>query len=249
MSSLLQINHLHKHYPGTPKPVIALHDVSLELFEGQVLGLLGPNGAGKTTLSSILATLTPPSSGDILWHGKSIDKQLSHYRLQVGYCPQRPNLFTNLTLRDNLLFAARFYGLSDSRAAENLKGLTLQLNLGDYLDAKPTVLSGGWKQRFMMARALMHGPKILILDEPTVGLDPHIRHQIWEVIKSLKSQGVSILLTTHYLDEAEQLADRVCMMDKGTIKLIETPAKLKDNFHLPNLESIYLQLIQEEAGS
>ena len=249
MTSFLQINHLHKHYQQANKPVIALHDVSLELFEAQVLALLGPNGAGKTTLSTLLATLIPPSSGHILWRGKSIYQHLDPYRKQVGYCPQRPNLFSNLTLRDNLLFAARFYGLSDKISQERLKELSNQLHLDDYLDSKSMTLSGGWRQRFMIARALMHSPKILILDEPTVGLDPHIRRQIWEIIKSLKSDGVSILLTTHYLDEAEQLADRVCMMDKGQIKLIETPTKLKDSFHLPNLESIYLQLIQEETGA
>ncbi len=206
--------------------MVALHDVSLELFEGQVLGLLGPNGAGKTTLSAILATLIPPSSGNISWRGKSVYEQLDKYRLLVGYCPQRPNLFTNLTLKDNLLFAARFYGLSDSKGAERLKALSEELDLHDYLDSKSMMLSGGWRQRFMIARALMHNPKILILDEPTVGLDPHIRRQIWAIIQKLKSNGVSIILTTHYLDEAEQLADRVCMMDKGQIKLIETPAKL-----------------------
>jgi len=247
MSFILEAKHLHKHYPAQPKPVIALHDVSLKLYPGQVLALLGANGAGKTTLSSILATLTPPTLGEVLFQGHPVQKNLNEYRRFVGYCPQRSNLHPQLSLKDTLLFSGRFYGLSEVVVQKNLRELVEQLNLEDYLEAKPMVLSGGWKQRFMMAKALMHGPKVLILDEPTVGLDPQIRQQIWEKISLLRSQGVSILLTTHYLNEAEQLANWVCMMDKGSIKLIDKPENLKNNFHLPNLEAVYLQLMQEET--
>ncbi|MES2504567.1 MAG: ABC transporter ATP-binding protein [Myxococcota bacterium] len=249
MSPVLEVKHLHKHYPAKGKPVVALHDTSLDLHTGQVFALLGANGAGKTTLSSILATLMKPTLGDVLFHGKSIYQDLRAYQRNVGYCPQRANLNNLLSLQDNLLFAGRFYGLSAQASRNSLAELTEQLNLEDYLDARPMVLSGGWKQRFMMARALMHGPKILILDEPTVGLDPQIRQQIWEKIRLLKAQGVSILLTTHYLDEAEQLADWVCMMDKGSIKLIAKPDELMDKFQLSTLEAVYLQLMQEEAGA
>lgn len=248
MTPLLQIINLHKHYQTEPEPTVALHDISMELAQGQVFALLGPNGAGKTTLSSVIASLTPPSSGEVRWNGASIELDLLKYRRAVGYCPQRTNLNPTLNLRENLLFAARFYGLTKEESLERLEILARQLDLDDYLDAMPMVLSGGWKQRFMMARALMHDPYILILDEPTVGLDPYVRRQIWKVVKLLREQGVAILLTTHYLEEAEQLADWVCMMDKGKIKLIERPDELMRQFEKSNLEAVYLQLLQEEAG-
>src|SRR3989338_10427308 len=241
-TKMLEVRHLDKHYPAKPKPVLALQDISLVFYPAEVLALLGANGAGKTTLSNIIASLFPPYSGEVLWEGRSIYDDLKAYRRLVGYCPQRANLNSQLTLQDNLLFAGRFYGLSEAEVQKNLKALTEQFNLGDYLQAKPAILSGGWKQRFMMARALMHHPKILILDEPTVSLDPQIRRQIWELIRCLKSQNISVLLTTHYMEEAEVLADRVCFMDAGKIKLMDRPENLKVHFSLATLEEVYFHL-------
>ena len=123
-----------------------------------------------------------------------------------------------------------------------------QFELTPYLQQKASVLSGGYKQRFMIARALMHNPKLVILDEPTVGLDPHIRRQLWSKIKELKNDGITVILTTHYLDEAEQLADRVCVLDQGAIKLIDTPDKLKADFKMQNLEDVFIALMQNQSG-
>lgn len=201
---------------------------------------------GKTTLSSILATVHPPSGGDIKYEGQSIYQQLAVYRRQVGYCPQKPNL--NAYLTDNLYFAGRFYNLSIAEIEESVKELIEQLELGVYLDRLPTSLSGGWRQRFMLARALIHRPTILILDEPTVALDPYVRRQLWEKIKMLRSQGLSIILMTHYLDEAEVLADRVCILDRGIIKLIDNPTNLKSDFKLAGLEDVFLKLTEKEVG-
>lgn len=244
--SCINIKNIKKSYRCTDGSVKhALRGVSLTIGSGEIFGLLGVNGAGKTTLSSILATLHPPTAGEITFGGKSIYDDLVTYRSQVGFCPQRPNLDGSLTLEQNLRFAGRYYRMPAVAIAARLSKLVDQFELGDYLGKKADELSGGYRQRFMVARCLMHNPKIVLLDEPTVGLDPHIRHQLWAKIKELKQEGVTVVLTTHYLDEAEQLSDRVCMIDNGCIKLIDTPAKLLADFKKNNLEEVFLALMQE----
>jgi ABC-2 type transport system ATP-binding protein len=246
MKSLLHIKDVTKTYTQKNQPPIkALKGVSLDIFPGEIITLLGVNGAGKSTLSSIIATLHPASSGELLFNGISIYQDLITYRSAIGFCPQKPNLDTMLTLEQILMFAGRFYGMSQQACQTRLHQLVDQLGLGDYLASKAGILSGGYKQRFMIARALMHTPQMVILDEPTVGLDPHIRRQLWTIIKDLKNHGITVILTTHYLDEAQQLSDRVCILDKGLIKLIDTPEKLMADFKKNNLEDVFLSLLQE----
>ena len=239
---LLQVVDLKKQYGS----IHALKGVSLELRKGEIFCLLGVNGAGKTTLSTILATLHPPTSGDVLFNGTSIYQDISAYREQVGYCAQKPNLNPLLTLKENLVFAGHYFGMSPQKIEERLHELDQCLGISEYLSFKSSELSGGWKQRFMIARTLMHQPEIVILDEPTVGLDPDIRHKLWYYIKHLKSQGTTVLLTTHYLDEAEELADRVCILDRGKIKTIDTPQNLMNRFKKDNLEDVFLQIMREK---
>jgi ABC-2 type transport system ATP-binding protein len=238
---LLHIKNIRKQYNNVP----ALKGVSFELFAGEVVSLLGVNGAGKTTLSTIVATLHPPTSGDILFNGVSIFNDVPAYRMQVGYCPQKPNLNPLLTIKDNLYFAGKYYGLSDEIIEQRLQQLDEKLGIKQYLSSYVTQLSGGWKQRYMIARALLHNPKIVILDEPTVALDPDIRYQLWNYIKHIRDEGACILLTTHYLDEAEQLSDRICVLDKGEVRLIGTPQNLLQSFQKGRLEEVFLQLTQE----
>lgn len=238
---LLRLKNVRKNYASKE----ALKNVSFDIYEGEIFSLLGVNGAGKTTLSSIIATLHPATSGEIEFYGQNIYKNITEFRFQLGYCPQKPNLNNALTLEDNLKFAGRFYGMSENAINERINILSNQFNLSEYLNQKASVLSGGYKQRFMIARSLMHNPKLLLLDEPTVGLDPNIRRQLWTKIKELKIEGVTVLLTTHYLDEAEQLSDRVCILDKGVIKLIDTPEKLKSDFKQKNLEDVFVKFLNE----
>lgn len=238
---LLRLKNVKKSYASKE----VLKGITFDLHKGEIFSLLGVNGAGKTTLSSIIATLHPATSGEIEFDGQDIYKNLVKFRFQLGYCPQKPNLNNALTLEDNLKFAGRFYGMSEEAINERFTILTKQFDLSEYLQQKASVLSGGYKQRFMIARSLMHSPKLLLLDEPTVGLDPHIRRQLWSKIKELKNNGVTVLLTTHYLDEAEQLSDRVCILDKGVIKLIDSPEKLKADFKQKNLEDVFVQLLSE----
>jgi ABC-type multidrug transport system ATPase subunit len=241
---LLKIKNIKKKYDTKE----ALKGVSLDIYKGEIFGLLGVNGAGKTTLSSIIATLHPPTEGDVEFEGVSIYKDLAAYRSHLGFCPQRPNLNPMLTLEQNLRLSGSYYQLTDEQIDERFNLLVDQFELRPYLHQKASVLSGGYKQRFMIARALMHNPTLVILDEPTVGLDPHIRRQLWVKIKELKKSGVTVILTTHYLDEAEQLADRVCVLDQGLVKLIDTPDKLKADFKMNNLEDVFIALMQETTA-
>ena len=245
-NKILQINSLTKTYNGNGRTVHALNDVSFSINEGEIFGLLGVNGAGKTTLSSILATLHPPTSGDVLYNGVSIYHDVATYRYKVGFCPQKPNLDPALTLEQNLRFSGGYYNMTQEEINSRLEFLTHQLGLREYLHQKASILSGGYKQRFMIARALMHNPQLVILDEPTVGLDPHIRRQLWQQIKDLKQLGVTIILTTHYLDEAEQLSDRVCFLHKGKIILISSVKELKEQRKQEHLEDIFIDLVKEQ---
>ncbi len=239
---MLQVKNLKKAYAQG----YALKGVSLEINKGEVFCLLGVNGAGKTTLSSILATLHPATEGDVLFNGHSIYKRLPEYRLKMGYCAQKPNLNPLISLQKNLELAGYLYNMTASQIEERLKELDQRLGIQKYMNYLSTELSGGWKQRFMIARTLMHSPEFVILDEPTVGLDPDIRHQLWYYIQHIKSQGTTVLLTTHYLDEAEELADRVCFLDQGEIKMIDTPRQLMEKYGKENLEDVFLHVTKRE---
>jgi ABC-2 type transport system ATP-binding protein len=245
---LISIQKITKTFKTSNKTIKALKGVSLDIYQGEILSLLGVNGAGKTTLSSIISSLNPPTSGDILYQGASIYKDLINYRHIIGFCPQKPNIDGMLTLEENLYFAGRYFNIPEAEIKKRAQLLMKKFNLTQYAQSKGSILSGGYKQRFLLARTLMHQPKIVILDEPTVGLDPHIRRNLWDVIKELKKDGVTVLLTTHYLDEAEYLSDRVCILDKGVIKLIDTPEHLKTTYHEDNLENVFIQLIKEDAN-
>jgi ABC-2 type transport system ATP-binding protein len=246
MKILLSIKNLKKNYLNK-KIVKALKGVSLDLLQGEIISLLGVNGAGKTTLSSIIATLNPAIGGEILYDGKSIYDDINTYRYIIGFCPQAPNLNNELTVKQNLIFSAQYYGFSKQKAKDRFEELMKKYGLEEYQNFKPSNLSGGYRQRVSIVRALMHKPKLVILDEPTVGLDPHIRYQLWETIRNLKKEGVTVLLTTHYMDEAEVLSDRICILDKGLVRLIDTPENLKKIYNKGRLEEIFIQLMEEET--
>jgi ABC-2 type transport system ATP-binding protein len=242
-STLLQINNIKKHYfeKGTLIKE-ALKGVSFDLQQGEIFCLLGVNGAGKTTLSSIIATLHPATEGELIYQGKSVVDNLIEYRKIIGFCPQKQNLDLTLTLEENLIFAGKYYGMHKAEIVQRVAELAQKFDLSEYLHQQAQVLSGGFKQRFLIARALMHNPKLVILDEPTVGLDPAIRHQLWNVIKGLKKSGITVLLTTHYMDEANELSDRICIMSAGEIIAIDTPQNLKSAHQASNLEEVFLKL-------
>jgi ABC-2 type transport system ATP-binding protein len=242
---LIKVESVKKTYRDRGHTKEALKGISLDIHEGEILGLLGVNGAGKTTLSTILAGLHPCNSGNVLYQERSIYEDIVAYRKVVGFCPQKPNLDLSLTLEENLLFAGRYHLMASADIRDQIDSLMDRFHLREYAHSKAYVLSGGYKQRFLIARTLIHRPKLIILDEPTVGLDPHIRQQLWEQIADLKKSGASILLTTHYLDEAEALSDRVCIIDAGSVKTIDTPKNLMALHQKGRLEEVFLKLIQE----
>jgi ABC-type multidrug transport system ATPase subunit len=243
-TALIQLRSVKKRYQDKNYVKEALKGISFDISEGEVFGLLGVNGAGKTTLSNILAALHPCSEGDVLYRGNSIYTDVISYRKKIGYCPQKANLDLYLTLEENLLFAGRYHRMEDKKIQARIDVLMDQFDLHQYAKTKASVLSGGYKQRFLIARTLIHSPEFIILDEPTVGLDPHVRHQLWEGIRAMKKEGAAILLTTHYLEEAEALSDRVCIIDGGSVITLDTPANLKVCHQMNRLEDVFLKLIQ-----
>jgi len=224
----------------------ALNNISFTLQQGEIIGLLGVNGSGKTTCSGILAGLHCITSGEVLYQGNNIKKHVAEYRKNVGYCPQHSTLNDNITVYDNLLQNGLFHGMNILEAKKATKKIIALLNMQEYADKLPSTLSGGWIQRVMIARALVPDPKFIILDEPTVGLDPHIRHTIWEVIKMLKQQKKTILLTTHYLDEADLLCDQIIIIDHGKVVSNTTKDALKKAHKNKTLEEIFIKLIGQD---
>lgn len=243
---LLEITNLTKIYQEARGTVRALDGVDLTIYPGEIFGLLGVNGAGKTTLSSIIATLHPPTSGTVLFKGNSIYNDIAKYRKSIGLCPQHQNLDQFLNVKENLVFAGKYFLLEPDVIEQRVNKLLKELQLTRYKNFNVNALSGGTKQRVLIARALMHQPDIVILDEPTVGLDPDIRRNLWKQIKALKAKGITVILTTHYLDEAEELADRVCILNKGKVQLTTSLAKLKAEHGMAKLEDIFLKLTGQE---
>lgn len=244
----LEIKNLSKVYlhPKSKKPVAALKDISLVINRGEVFSLLGVNGAGKTTLSSIIATLHPPTAGDVMFCGESIYNDIIAYRRRLGFCPQKQNLDPLLNVYENLLFAGRYFLLNERVIKERIDQLFEQFRLSRFAYYSIDMLSGGNQQRVLIARSLIHQPEIIILDEPTVALDPDVRRALWNQINELKKTGITIILTTHYLEESEFLSDRVCVLHRGAIVMIETVHGIKNIYEAEKLEDAFLALVEEQ---
>jgi len=216
MSSIVSIDHLSKRYDSGFE---ALKSVNLEIQEGEILALLGPNGAGKTTLISIICGLVNPSSGSVRVGGFDVVKDFRKARSLIGLVPQEIALEPFQTVYDALRFTRGLFGKRHDPAI--LKSILEKLSLWDKKDAKTMELSGGMKRRVLIAKALCHEPRVLFLDEPTAGVDVELRKEMWEVVRQLKDDGVTIILTTHYIDEAEAIADRVGVIRNGELLLVE----------------------------
>ena len=208
--------------------VVAVDSLDLTVPEGEFFGLLGPNGAGKTTTIGILTTRIRATSGEALVSGANVSTQSADARQRIGVVPQRPNPDRGLRVAENLIFHATYFGVPRSVATKRALELLERFGITDKKDAKVDALSGGQSQRLMIARALIHEPRVLFLDEPTVGLDPQARLAFWDVLREVHAQGRTIVMTTHYMEEADQLCDRIAIMDRGKLLALDTPAKLKE---------------------
>src|ERR671917_228854 len=240
MPPALQISDLVKRYPtGTE----ALKSVSLDIEAGEFFGLLGPNGAGKSTLIHCTTGLAQPTSGDIRVFGNDAFHHYQAARLAVGLAPQDLNLDWFLTLEETLDYHGGYFGMPRSerkeRAAELLDAFSLSAKRND----RTRTLSGGMKRRLILARALMHRPRLLILDEPTAGVDVELRLELWHYVQRINEEGTTILLTTHYLEEAEQLCDRIAFIADGQVVAQGTSPELAGRFGVASLEDAYLELV------
>lgn len=221
---MIRLENLRKHYGN----VEALRGVSLRVGEGELFAYLGPNGSGKTTTIKILTGLAVPSSGDAWLHGFHVERESLQAKRQCGLVTQNINLDNELTVGENLHLHGKLFQMPRKDRGRRIDELLRYVEIADRLDSPVKSLSGGMKRRVMIARALMHSPNILFLDEPTAGLDPAIRRRIWSLVKSIQKSGTTIFLTTHYIEEAEFLADRVAFLDEGKIAALDTPQNLMD---------------------
>ena len=219
----------------------ALDGIDFEIIEGECFGFLGPNGAGKTTAMSIIYCFLPPTSGSLKIFGMDANRNPSEIKARTGVMPQDDNLDLELSVFKNLIVYARYFDIPRREATVLARDLLEFVELSEKADINIRALSGGMKRKLMLARSLINKPALLMLDEPTTGLDPHSRHSVWDKLNYLKSNKTTIILTTHYMEEAEKLCDRVAIMNSGKIVAIDTPDNLM-NIHGGNLEEVYLKL-------
>jgi len=223
---IVEIENLTKIYESKLR-VVALNGIDLELKQGEIFGLLGPNGAGKTTTISIATTRTLPTSGTVRIAGIDVVKHPAHARRHVGVVPQFNTLDRSLTVYENLYFHCRYFGFSHAHARSRSLELLTQFMLSERKDVYPAQLSGCLAQRVQIARAIAHRPTVLFLDEPSAGLDPQSRMAMWSAVEGLHKEGITVLLTTHYLEEADSLSDRLAIIDHGRVLALGSPEKLK----------------------
>jgi lipooligosaccharide transport system ATP-binding protein len=222
-------------------PLRALDHIDFDITRGECFGFLGPNGAGKTTVMGIIYCFMPPSSGTVEVFGISVKEHPSRIKSRIGVMPQEDNLDPDLSVIENLVVYARYFDIPAKKSVPAAWELLEFVELEEKAKVRIKDLSGGMKRRLLLARALMNGPELLILDEPTVGLDPQSRHAVWDKLDYLKSKGATFLLTTHYMEEAEKICDRVAIMDSGKILTIDSPSLLISK-HGGTLEDVYLTL-------
>jgi ABC-2 type transport system ATP-binding protein len=236
----VNVSHLQKSFNGHK----AVDDVSFTIAKGEIFGLLGPNGAGKTTTIRILSTVLEADHGDVMIGGHSIEKDSAAVRDLIGVCPQELAFYPDLSASDNLVFFGRMAGLNNSEAKTQATANLRLMGLLERAKGKVEKFSGGMKRRVNLAIALMGQPQLLFLDEPTVGIDPQSRNNIYETIVNLKKNGMTVLYTTHYMEEADRLCDRVAIMDGGRIVVMDTPHNLKSQIgpaEKISLEDVFLK--------
>jgi ABC-2 type transport system ATP-binding protein len=248
MTEAVSVSDLKKTYAAGKGsgPTEALKGITLSVEEGDFFALLGPNGAGKTTLIGILTSLVNKTSGHAEIFGVDIAKDRSLAKTYIGLVPQEFNFNIFEKVEDIIVTQAGFYGIPRNEALKRSEILLKELGLWDKRHEPSQALSGGMKRRLMIARGLVHAPKLLILDEPTAGVDVEMRHEMWKFLKKLNQDGTTIILTTHYLEEAEALCRNIAVINKGTIIVNESMQSLLQSRGHAKLEEIYLDLIKHE---
>jgi lipooligosaccharide transport system ATP-binding protein len=235
MSAAVRARGLVKRYGK----LVAVDDVDFEVPSGVCFGFLGPNGAGKTTTMKMIYGLAQVDAGDLSVLGLDVRRKRRQVKSRIGVVPQEENLDRELTVRENLAVQALYHGVPADGRIDELLEFTL---LSARADGKPPELSGGMKRRLLIARALVNRPELVVLDEPTTGLDPQARLAVWGLLDRLRGEGVTLIITTHYMEEAERICDRLVIMDEGKIVAEGAPDELLERYEERNLEGVFLQI-------
>ncbi|MBP1929794.1 ABC-2 type transport system ATP-binding protein [Methanolinea mesophila] len=243
---IIRIEHISKIFSNHQK-VVAVDDVSFSVRKGEIFGLLGPNGAGKSTLIRILTTLMTPTSGTAFVDTYEITREPEKVRSIIGVCPQNSTLDLELTAYDNLDFYGRLQDIPENALEPRIRELLEMAGLSGRADAKAGTFSGGMRRKLEIVRAFIHHPLILFLDEPTIGLDPESRREVWKQISLLNTEQTTIILTTHYMDEAEKLCDRLAFMEGGALIALDTPENLKHAMPRGDLIEIGYETLTDEV--
>ncbi len=251
---MIDLENLTKQYPhkdasGKNTYKTAVDKLTFSVGKGEAFGLLGPNGAGKTTTIRMLTLLMEPTSGTIRYDGQDARAHAQDIKRLIGVVPQHVNFDQDLTVGENMELHARLHHMGRREREARIHELLHYVELEDVKNDGVRRLSGGMKRRLLIMRALIHHPRVLFLDEPTVALDPQVRRRIWELIRTMKEQGVTVFLTTHYIEEAEALCDRVAMLSQGHLVDLDSPAHFKEKTGLPTLEDVFLKLTGKKVSS
>jgi ABC-2 type transport system ATP-binding protein len=228
--------------------LVAVDHLDLEISRGEVFGVLGPNGSGKTTTIRMLCGLVLPTSGEATVVGCDVRKDAELLRTRIGYMSQRFGLYGDLTVRENCRFYASLYGLRGDEREQRIVNMLAHLELGARANDRAGTLSGGLKQRVALACAIMHKPPLLFLDEPTAGVDPAARRSFWAIIYDLANQGTTVVVTTHYMDEAAKLK-RVAFLSRGHLIAVGTPDMVTAQFGLPTIEDVFIELQRRDEAT
>lgn len=222
--------------------ITAVNGLSLRIRWGELFGLLGPNGAGKTTTVNVLSTLLKPTEGTVRVGGHDVTQDAAQIREMIGLCPQQPAFYPFLTGRENIELFGTLHSVPKDELKKRTEDLIRKIGMEDHANRRASEYSGGMVRRVSTAMALIHNPRVALLDEPTVAMDPVSRRAVWDFIKELKNNGKAIVLTTHYMEEAAELCDRVAIIDEGKLVALGTPKELTEKYDAENLEAVFIQL-------
>lgn len=247
LEPIIEVRNLTKVFFSRGRRITAVDDVSFDVFDGEIFGMIGPNGAGKSTTFSVLTTLIKPTSGKIKVAGFDVETEDDKIRPIIGIVPQKLSLYPDLTARENLELMGNLYGVPKDLLNERIEYYLRLVKLEDHADRFTGGFSGGMKQRLSVICAILHDPQIIFWDEPTTGLDPQTRRSIWNFAKKFNSEGKTLIFTTHYMEEADELCDRVAIMNLGKLVAVDSPAALEEKSRCKNLEGVFIHLTGEEV--
>jgi ABC-2 type transport system ATP-binding protein len=247
MEPIIEVRNLVKVFHSRGRTITAVNDVSFDVFKGEIFGMIGPNGAGKSTTFSVLTTLLKPTKGSVKVAGFDVEKDDARIRPLIGIVPQKLSLYPILTARENLELMGNLYNVPKKVMEERIDYYLRLVGLENSADRFTNGFSGGMKQRLSVISAVIHDPEILFWDEPSTGLDPQTRNVIWKLAKKFNREGKTLIFTTHYMEEADNLCDRVAVMDLGKMVALDNPERLKEISGSKTLEEVFVHFTGEEV--